>query len=80
MVEFVKNEKEERLPGLIYSTVIPCPGICGGAGKFIWDAEKSVDEQETMPFCDSCNEYIDISDILNSLSFGASLNEISQLK
>lgn len=69
MVKFVKKEKGERLPGLIYNTVIPCPGSCGGEEKFILDAEKGFDVQEKMPYCDKCNDDIDISYILKYLCF-----------
>jgi hypothetical protein len=69
-ISFLKQEKQERLPGFFYDTVIPCPR-CRGKFKFNWKHGLGEDEQETEPLCDVCGDYVDISNILNSLAISA---------
>jgi hypothetical protein len=64
LIDLVKQEQNDRLPGLIFNTAIPCPGCCGN--KFEYDRSK--DEQETEPFCEGCCDLVDMSDTLNSLT------------
>ena len=51
------------MPGFFYDAIIPCPGCCGKKINLLGEAKP-----ETTPFCDRCCDYVDISDILNSLA------------
>jgi hypothetical protein len=69
LIDLVKQEQNDRLPGLIFNTAIPCPDC--REFKFEYDPDRSKDEQETEPFCEVCGDLVDISDTLNSLAISA---------
>jgi hypothetical protein len=66
LFDLVKQEKNDRLPGLLFDFVLLCPDCW--EFKFEYDPDQSKDEQETEPFCEVCCDLVDMSDTLNSLS------------
>jgi hypothetical protein len=57
------------LHGIFYNTVVIPRPPCGKF-KFNWKPELSEDEEETEePFCEECDDLVDVSETLNSLAF-----------
>jgi hypothetical protein len=69
MFAFMKEEREERLPGLHYSFVKPCP-YCKKE-NIEWSSKHGEDEEY---FCEVCYKNVPIGENLNSSAFSGAVS------
>ena len=56
MLEFMKKETADCLPGLFFNVVIPCPGKCKPLEKFKYDQENTSSKR----FCRTCQKNVSL--------------------